>query len=110
MTLRNTLVSSVLSSLGLEQSDEANLTIQIFTSKRCTFSKVAIGQAQDVVARLNYKNRSIRVVESPVDDNPSLLEDLKIVALPMTVVNDYYLVGVPSSGELESIIRNILES
>jgi len=110
MTLRNTLVSSVLSNEGLVRSDDSDLTLRIFTSKRCGFSNVAVRYAQDVVDRLKCNSRNIRVVESSVDDDPSLLEKHKIVALPMTVVNNYYIIGVPSSGELESIIQDLLET
>lgn len=100
------MASSVLSSQDLRRSDESDFTIRVFTSKHCEHSKVALGQAHYVAEKLNRENLSLEVVESSVDDEPTLLEAFNILALPMTVVNDCYLIGVPSSEELESIIQS----
>ena len=108
--LRNTIISSVLSALRLGKADESEVVIQVFTSAKCEFSDVAIGQALDVVENLANENENLRIVETSVDRDPSLLEQFNIIALPLTVVNDYYIVGVPSRRDLESIINKVLDS
>ncbi|MFW9847994.1 MAG: hypothetical protein ACFFF4_02575 [Candidatus Thorarchaeota archaeon] len=84
------------------------LPVRVFTSKRCEFSNVALEHVRSVVDSSRYRRKNLKVVEESVDDNVSLLEEFNIMALPMTVIGDFYILGIPSTQDLESILNKVV--
>ncbi|MHA1907753.1 MAG: hypothetical protein ACW98Y_10705 [Candidatus Thorarchaeota archaeon] len=108
MTLRNLMASLSLSRNVFEGESDAHPRIRVFTSKRCEFSKVALEHVRFVVHTSKYRGCNLEVIEENIDDNIAILEAYNIMALPITVVGDYYLLGVPSTQDLESVLNRIL--
>ncbi|GAH73399.1 unnamed protein product, partial [marine sediment metagenome] len=102
MTLRNPMASSTLTSRVPDGDNEAPLRIRVFTSERCAFSQIALENVRCVVQNLKQSNQELEVVEDSVDGNPNILEAHNIMALPLTVVGNFYIVGIPTFQDLES--------
>ena len=110
MILRNPMASSILTSSVPDGDNVAPLRIRVFTSERCAFSQIALEQVRCVVQNLRQSNQELEVVESSIDGNPNILETHNIMALPLTIVGDFYIVGIPTSRDLESLLNEMLRT
>ncbi|MCK5151695.1 MAG: hypothetical protein KAQ65_07640 [Candidatus Thorarchaeota archaeon] len=110
MTLRNPMASSILTSSVPDGDNVAPLRIRVFTSERCAFSQIALEHVRCVVQNLKQSKQELEVVEASVDGNPNILETHNIMALPLTVVGDFYILGIPTSRDLESLLNEMLRT
>ncbi len=110
MTLRNPMASSTLTSRTFEGNNESSFRIRVFTSERCEFSQIALEHVRNVVKNLKHATQELKVIETSVDEDTSVLEEYNIMALPMTVVGDCYIVGIPTTRDLESLLNEMLRT
>ena len=108
MTLGNLMDSLLLSRNIFEGESETHPRILVLTSKRCEFSNIALEHVRSVVHTPKYCRSNLEVIEESIDENVTILEDYNIMTLPMTVVGDYYILGVPSNRNLESLLNRVL--
>ncbi len=108
LTLQNLMASLPLTRNVIDDQPSFPLHVRVFTSKRCEFSDVALEHVRSVVESPRYRRNNLKVVEESVDDNLSLLEEFNIMALPMTVIGDFYILGIPTTLDLESILNKVV--
>ena len=84
------------------------LKITVYTSERCVFCKDAISLVEEARKNLSYYLPRMEVVESPIDENPKLMEKLSILAVPTIFVGDTRLTGIPSKEDLEELIHKTM--
>ncbi|MHA1934932.1 MAG: glutaredoxin family protein [Candidatus Thorarchaeota archaeon] len=84
------------------------LKITVYTSDRCVFCKDALSLVEEARKNLSYYAPRMEVVESPIDENPKLVEKLSILAVPTIFVGDTRLTGIPSKEDLEEIIHKTM--
>ncbi|MFW9909872.1 MAG: hypothetical protein ACFFEF_14995 [Candidatus Thorarchaeota archaeon] len=88
------------------ECESSPLKIQVYTSARNRYSGLAVEQVMFIAKKLQSRY-DLKVVESSVDDNPSLMERSGIIALPLTVIGNYSFVGIPDCRDLERIIHHM---
>jgi hypothetical protein len=81
------------------------LRIDVFTSECCAFCNNAVEAAKSAAGRLAYLTNEIEVRETPIDDNPDLIEALNIIALPMIQVGRSRVIGIPSPEDIERLVN-----
>ena len=66
--------------LGIISEESDSLRIDVFTSEYCSFCEKALEIARSAAGRINYLGSPIEVVETSVDDQPALIEEMNLVA------------------------------
>ncbi|MDH4214099.1 MAG: hypothetical protein ACFFCT_00555 [Candidatus Odinarchaeota archaeon] len=89
---------------GNEDQSEP-LRIDVYTSEYCTFCDDAIKAAKSAACRLSYLMNPVEVRETPVDNNPDLIESLNLIALPMIQVGHARIIGIPTPEDIERLVH-----
>ncbi len=90
------------------QHENEPLQINVFTSQYCSFCSDALDVVYSAVDRLSSIRKSIHVVETTIDDKPSLVEDLNILALPMIQVGHLRIIGLPRAEDVEKLVNQTI--
>ena len=94
--------------LTMRVDDSTPLRIDVFTSENCAFCNDAVKAAKSAARRLDYLANHVEVRETPVDDNPGLIEALNIIALPMIQVGRARVIGLPSPEDIERLVHETM--
>ena len=81
------------------------LQIDVFTSEYCAFCNDAVEIAKLAAGKLAYLANRVEVKETLVDDNPGLIEEMNIIALPMIQVGQARVIGLPSPEDIERLVH-----
>ena len=84
------------------------LRINIYTSQHCAFCNDALEVVHSTVDKISYIGKHVQVVETAIDDKPSLVEDLDILALPMIQIGHLRIIGLPRSEDIEQLIHETI--
>lgn len=85
--------------------DTKPLRIDVFTSEYCPFCGEALEAAKSAANRLGYVSDNVVVKETLVDNEPHLIEELNIIALPMIQVGHARVVGIPTPDDIERLVH-----
>lgn len=88
--------------------DAERLRIDVFTSEYCSFCNDALEVARTAAGRVTYLPNPIEVVETPVDDQPELIEALNLVALPLIQIGRAQIIGLPTHEDVERLIHETI--
>ncbi|MHA1576929.1 MAG: hypothetical protein ACTSU3_06175 [Candidatus Thorarchaeota archaeon] len=80
----------------------------VLTSKNCFFCHEALSQAKEVAESLSKLNYDLDVVEASIDNNPSIVEKLGVVSLPLTIVGDSKIYGISEYDEIEQLVMEAI--
>jgi hypothetical protein len=94
--------------LKIHIDESEPLRIDVFTSEYCAFCNDAVEAAKSAAGRLAYLSNSVEVRETPVDDNPNLIEELNIIALPIIQVGRARVIGLPSPEDIERLVHETI--
>ncbi|RLI58222.1 MAG: hypothetical protein DRO87_05280 [Candidatus Thorarchaeota archaeon] len=84
------------------------LRIDVFTSDSCMFCDDALDVARTAAQRLRLFSERVKVVEIDVKKKPWLIEKLDIVALPMTMIGNTRIIGLPTVQDIEHLAHRAL--
>ncbi len=93
------------SDLGVVSEESERLRIDVFTSEYCSFCEEALEVARTAAGRITYLGSPIEVVETSVDDQPTLIEALNLVALPLIKVGRSQMIGLPCLEDIERLVH-----
>lgn len=105
MQQKTNLRLEVFETQTLPLDESAPLRIDVFTSEYCMFCNEALEAAKSAACRLSSLSDHIEVRETPVDDQPGLIESLNIIALPMIQVGNARVIGLPSPEDIERLVH-----
>jgi glutaredoxin len=91
---------------NLNQSEP--LKINVFTSKSCSFCNEAVDAACRAADTFRKFNLDIEVVETSVEEKPEIIEALNAIALPMIMIGNSRIIGLPSSKDIEQLLHQSL--
>lgn len=83
-----------------------SLKINVFTSSSCTFCNEALEAAREAAGKFNQLNLPIEVVETSVEEQPEVIEALNIIALPMILIGNSQIIGLPRSEDIEQVLHH----
>lgn len=100
---------SAASTFLVESSLDSNrLQITVLTSKNCFFCHEAVSQAKEVAETLSKLDYDLEVVETSIDTNPSMIEKLGVIALPLTIVGDSRIIGISDYDDIEQLVMETI--
>ncbi|MGY5875125.1 MAG: thioredoxin family protein [Candidatus Thorarchaeota archaeon] len=85
-----------------------SMTITVFTSQNCPFCGEAVRVVREVARNLDIYETSVSVIESLVEAEPSMVEDLSVLTVPTTVIGNSRIVGLPDENEVENLIHQAM--
>ena len=86
-------------------NDSESLKINVFTSSSCTFCNEALEAAQEAARKFHQLNLPIQVIETSVEEQPELIEALNVIALPMILIGNSQIIGLPRVEDIELILH-----
>ena len=98
----------VRNSLDAFLSESESLKVNVFTSSNCTFCNEALDAAREAAKKFALLNLPIEVVETSVEDRPEIIEALNAIALPMIIVGNSRIIGLPRSEDIELLIHHLM--
>ena len=89
-------------------SSHKKIKVTILTSKKCFFCKEAVNHAREAADNLSKFNYDLEIVESSIDDDPSIIEELNILGLPLTIIGRTQFLGIPNVSDIEEMVHKVL--
>jgi ABC-type lipopolysaccharide export system ATPase subunit len=89
-------------------AEAQELEMHVFTSPDNGLSRIAVEEIRSVLQCLDREGVHVVLKEHSVNDGSSIAERMKIMAVPTTVVSNFYIVGIPTQGAVMSAIRRSL--
>ena len=89
-------------------NNSESLKINVFTSSSCTFCNEALEAAQVAAAKFSQLSLPIEVVETSVEEKPDLIEALNVIALPMILIGNSQIIGLPSAEDIELLLHQTM--
>jgi hypothetical protein len=108
MQHRMTLEYDIFNNHNFDSSENSPLKINVYTSEYCSFCSKALTIAHSAAERFSSLGKQIEVVETPIDDRPSLIEELDIMALPMIRIGHLRIIGLPAAEDIERIVHEVI--
>ncbi len=84
------------------------LKVKVFTSSSCNFCDEALDAAYDAAEKFALFDLQIEVIETSVDECPEIIEALNAIALPMILVGNSRIIGLPRVEDIELLIHQIM--
>jgi glutaredoxin len=106
MLQRNQL--EVRNSLDAFLSESESLKVNVFTSSNCTFCNEALDAAHEAVEKFAFSDIPVKVIETSVEENPEIIEALNAIALPMILVGNSRIIGLPRCEDIEYLIHQMI--
>ncbi len=98
----------VRNSLDAFLSESESLKVNVFTSSNCTFCNEALVAAHEAAEKFAFFDIPVKVIETSVEDNPEIIEAFNAIALPMILVGNSRIIGLPRSEDIESLIHQMI--
>ncbi|MFW9807349.1 MAG: thioredoxin family protein [Candidatus Thorarchaeota archaeon] len=86
-------------------NEPESLKINVFTSSSCTFCNDALEAAKKAALKFKQFDMHIEVVETSVEEQPELVEALNVIALPVILVGNSQIIGLPSDEDIELLLH-----
>ncbi|MFW9786449.1 MAG: hypothetical protein ACFFE2_01395 [Candidatus Thorarchaeota archaeon] len=87
-----------------------SLKINVFTSSSCAFCFEALEAAREAAGKFHKFDVPIEVVETSVDEQPEIVEALNVIALPLILIGNSQLIGLPRSEDIELLLHQTVLS
>ena len=88
--------------------DSKKLQITVLTSKNCFFCHEAVSQAKEVAETLSKLDYNLDVVETSIDNDPSIIEKLGVISLPLTIVGNSRIIGISDYDAIEQLVMETI--
>ncbi len=99
---------NVQTHVDTSSKESESLKVNVFTSSNCTFCNEALDAAFEVAEKFNHMQLSVEVIETSVEDRPDVIELFNAIALPMIVVGNSKIIGLPRSEDIENLIHQMM--
>ncbi|MHA2056620.1 MAG: thioredoxin family protein [Candidatus Thorarchaeota archaeon] len=86
-------------------SESESLKIKVFTSSSCTFCSEALEAAREAAKKFHEFNLPIEVIETSVEEQPEIVEALNVIALPMILIGNSQIIGLPNTEDIELLLH-----
>ncbi|MFW9868821.1 MAG: hypothetical protein ACFFEL_04275 [Candidatus Thorarchaeota archaeon] len=87
-----------------------SLKVNVFTSSNCAFCHEALDAAHEVAEKFKHLQLPVEVIETSVEERPEIIEHFNAIALPMIVVGNSRIIGLPRNEDIENLIHQIMLS
>ncbi len=94
-------------SLPIRRSDDSSY-IHVYTSKTCAFCSKTLEIVRAVVAGMDVYDIDMHVIEKKVEDILIEKEDLDILTVPLTVIGDCKIIGLPREDDVKDLIHQAM--
>ena len=92
----------------IETCTSESLKVNVFTSPNCSFCNEALDAAYEVADKFNHLQLPVEVIETSVEERPEIIEHFNAIALPMIVVGNSRIIGLPRNEDIENLIHQIM--
>jgi len=99
---------SILNGQDSNQYEIDPLHINVYTSKNCSFCEETLAIVHSAIDKIFCLGKSVEVIEMTIDDNPELVEEMDILALPVVQIGSLRLVGLPCIEDVELLIHETI--
>jgi protein-disulfide isomerase len=82
-----------------------SVRITVFTSSHCSFCNEAIRVIEETLSGLPFYEPFVEVVQTAIEDQPELIENLDILAVPTIFVAKTRIIGLPRTEDVEQLIH-----
>ncbi len=89
-------------------NNSESLKINVFTSSSCTFCNEALMAAQEAASKFNQLSLPIEVIETSVEEQPDVVEALNVIALPMILIGNSQIIGLPTAEDIELLLHQTM--
>jgi len=89
-------------------NESGSLKINVFTSSSCTFCNEALEAAQEAARKFHKLNLPIEVIETSVEKQPEIIEALNVIALPMILIGNSQIIGLPRAEDIELVLHQTM--
>lgn len=86
-------------------NESESLKINVFTSPSCTFCNEALEAAREAASKFHQLSLTIEVIETSVEEQPELVEALNVIALPMILIGNSQIIGLPRAEDIELLLH-----
>ena len=97
-----------LSNWGVSDSfftESESLKINVFTSSSCTFCSEALHTVKEAAKKFKQFDLPVEVIETSVDEKPDIVEALNLIALPMIMIGNSQIIGLPRTEDIELLLH-----
>lgn len=84
------------------------LKINVFTSTSCTFCTEAVLAARKAASKFQNFDIPVEVVETSVEERPDIVEALSVIAVPMILIGNSQIVGLPQAEDIELLLHQTM--
>ena len=64
--------------------------------------------AQEAASKFNKLSLPIEVVETSVEEQPDVVEALNVIALPMILIGNSQIIGLPTAEDIELLLHQTM--
>ena len=79
--------------------------INVFTSSSCTFCSEALLAAREAASKFQKFDIPIEVIETSVEERPDIVEALSVIAVPMILIGNSQIIGLPQTEDIELLLH-----
>ena len=91
-------------------NESESLKINVFTSSSCTFCGQALLAAREAAKKFQKFDMPIEVIETSVEEQPDVVEALSVIAVPMILIGNSKIVGLPQTEDIELLVNQAIMS
>ena len=91
-------------------NESDSLKIKVFTSNSCSFCGEALLAAKEAAGKFQNFDIPIEVIETSVEEQPEIVEALSVIAVPMILIGNSRIIGLPETEDIELLLhQNMLK-
>ena len=91
-------------------NESESLKINVFTSSSCTFCGEALLAAREAAQKFQNFDMPIEVIETSVEEQPDIVEALNVIAVPMILIGNSKIIGMPQTEDIELLLHQAMLS
>jgi len=89
-------------------NDSESVKINVFTSTSCAFCFEALQAARKAARKFQNFDLPIEVIETSVEEKPDIVEALNVVAVPMILIGNSKIIGLPQAEDIELLLHQTI--
>ncbi|MGD9397259.1 MAG: thioredoxin family protein [Candidatus Thorarchaeota archaeon] len=91
-------------------NESESLKINIFTSSSCTFCGEALLAAREAARKFQNFDMPVEIIETSVEEQPDIVEALSVIAVPMIMIGNSKIIGLPQTEDIELLLHQTMLS
>ncbi len=82
--------------------------IRVYTSNSCPFCSKTLEIVRDIAQSMEIYQTQLQVIEKKIEDLPNEAELNNILAIPLTIIGESRIVGLPREDEVKDLIHQAM--